>query len=70
MTRPKLRQIPLSTVDLLRPGALTVTMSTDQWDGLLSAMYRAGAVLLELDDDERPVAAYQHPDAEQPGGAA
>jgi hypothetical protein len=37
-------------------------MSTGQWDTLLRAAYDQGWVLLELDDDERPVAAYQRPD--------
>jgi hypothetical protein len=39
-------------------------MSVGQWDGVLAGMYQAGAVLLELDDDERPLAAYQKAGAE------
>jgi hypothetical protein len=34
-------------------------MSIGQWDALLSAFYAQGAILLELDDEERPVAAYR-----------
>lgn len=58
--RPPLRAIPLSQVLPLgvRPD-LYVTMSQGQWDETLAGLYAVGAVLLELDDDERPVAAYQ-----------
>ena len=38
---------------------MTFTMSQNQWDSLLAAAYERGATLLELDDDERPVAAYK-----------
>lgn len=57
MTRPSLREIPIA--DALRPGELTVTMSTGQWDALLQSMYSAGCILLELDDNENPVRAFQ-----------
>jgi hypothetical protein len=58
--RPPLRAVPLSDVLPLGVKAeLVVTMSRGQWDGLLAGMYEAGAMLLELDDEERPVAAYQ-----------
>lgn len=56
--RPTLRRIPLSD-GWLKAGEVTVTMSTGQWDALLANAYEAGFILLELDDDERPVAAYQ-----------
>jgi hypothetical protein len=58
MTRPELRAIPLED-GWLKSGEVTVTMSVGQWDSLLAASYEAGFVLLELDDDERPVRAYQ-----------
>jgi hypothetical protein len=58
MTRPELRAIPLAD-GFLKDGEVTVTMSVGQWDSLLAASYEAGFVLLELDDDERPVRAYQ-----------
>jgi hypothetical protein len=57
-TRPALRPIPLAD-GWLKAGEVTVTMSTGQWDAVLQASYDAGFVLLELDEDERPVAAYQ-----------
>jgi hypothetical protein len=58
VTRPPLRPIPLANGWLVA-GNVTVTMSVGQWDALLAASYEAGFILLELDDDERPVAAYQ-----------
>ena len=35
-------------------------MAEGQWDAMLAAGYQAGVVLLELDDDERPVRAYRN----------
>ena len=60
MTRPLLRSIPLADVLPLgsRP-AVVMTMSRRQWDTLLQGAYDQGLVLLELDAEERPVAAYQ-----------
>ena len=60
MKRPELHRISLSETILsgLRP-SVTVTMSTDQWDSYLAAAYDTGCVLLELDHNEVPVAAYQ-----------
>jgi hypothetical protein len=58
MKRPPLSGIPLSEVKLT-PGSLTITMAVGQWNALLEAGYKQGATLLELDADERPVAAYR-----------
>lgn len=58
MNRPKLHEIPLSHVTL-GPGTLLFTMSVGQWDNLLAAAYQQGHTLLELDDNEQPVAAYR-----------
>ena len=59
MKRPdNLHQIPLNEVTFA-PGTITFTMSVGQWDLLLAEAYRRGHYLLELDDDERPVAAYR-----------
>jgi len=56
-----LRPFPL--VDVLplwsHPGQLVVTMGEGQWDGLLSSAYELGWILLELDEDEKPVRAYR-----------
>ncbi len=70
MRRPELRPIPLepmltALVDLgLPPGTVVMTVSVGQWDMLHDACYKEGAILLELDDDELPVAAYQREVAE------
>jgi hypothetical protein len=61
VTRPPLNRVPLESVDLLRPGQVTVTMSAGQWGALLAAAYAQGGLLLELDDEEFPVAAYRRP---------
>lgn len=58
MTRPQLSEVSLADVLPFRPGFATVTMSIGQWDTLLAAAYGSGWILLELDDDERPVKAY------------
>src|SRR5262249_39520428 len=57
--RPPLHPIPVSSVWPPRRGLAYATMSMSQWDGILQAAYDAGFVLIELDDEERPVAAYR-----------
>ena len=55
-----LRPFPLADVlPLGRPNQLVMTMSVGQWDAMLSAAYNDGWVLLELDEDEKPVRAYR-----------
>ena len=58
MQRPTLKEIPISAVKFER-GTLTFTMSVGQWDNLLAEAYRRGHTLVELDADEKPVAAYR-----------
>jgi len=58
MKRPVLNEVPLSTNILEKPG-VSITMSTGQWDCLLQAGYEAGFLLIELDENERPVKAYR-----------
>lgn len=41
------------------PRARVMTMGSRQWDSMLSAAYSAGWILLEMDDNERPVRAYR-----------
>ena len=62
MKRPKLiktdlRKFLADSLNGEKPGCF-ITMSPGQWDALLSTAYDRGWTLLELDDDERPVAAY------------
>jgi len=52
-----LRPYPLEK--LCEPGSLVVTMGDGQWDALLAAAYAEGWILLELDDDEKPVRAFR-----------
>ena len=55
-----LRPFPLADVlPLGRSGQLVMTMAEGQWDGMLSAAYVAGFILLELDENEQPVRAYR-----------
>ena len=58
MNRPPLHAIPLDAVTF-EPGTITLTMSVGQWDALLAEAYRRGHTLLELDEAERPIAAYR-----------
>ena len=60
-SRPLLNSIPLSDALPLRPGTVNTTMSPGQWDAFLAVVYDEGGTLLELDDDEQPVAAYRRP---------
>ncbi len=57
--RPLLDRLPEIPSDLFAPGQIVVTMSIGQWDEILAAAYQQGCTLLELDDWERPVAAYR-----------
>jgi hypothetical protein len=62
--REQLRRIPLTDALSFKPGTMTLTMSIGQWDTMLQVGYDLGFVLLELDDNEVPIAAYQRPPAE------
>ena len=59
-----LRRVPLDDVLPLRAGVLYITMAEHQWDAALADAYRAGWVLLEVDGDEQPVAAYRRADGD------
>jgi hypothetical protein len=52
---------PIPLADALRQGldACVITMGFGQWDATLSAAYHAGWILLEVDENEVPVRAYQ-----------
>ena len=55
-----LRSIPLAdALDFVTRRECVITMSVGQWDGALAAAYETGWILLELDDNEVPVRAYQ-----------
>jgi hypothetical protein len=57
--KPDLRPIPLADVLPPRPEFIYITMGRKQWDALLATAYEAGWVLLELDQQERPVRAFR-----------
>lgn len=61
MKRPTLNRIAISDAISMRPGTVTITMGRGQWDNILLASYELGYTLVELDDDEKPVAAYRNP---------
>jgi hypothetical protein len=59
-----LHPFPLEQVMRVLAGATEtrlriMTMSSGQWDALLAAAYEDGWVLLEVDEHETPVKAYQ-----------
>ena len=54
-------QFPECASQMALPGIRTVTMSVGQWDPVLQAAYDEGWLLLELDEGERLVGAYQLP---------
>ncbi|MDO8570577.1 MAG: hypothetical protein Q7R97_03250 [Candidatus Daviesbacteria bacterium] len=57
MKRPKLNQISLEGI-YAKPG-FVITMSVGQWDKILEEGYNNhGAILIELDKQEKPIAAY------------
>jgi hypothetical protein len=56
--RPPLRRVPFRSVWPPKPGHCYATMSVGQWNCLLQVMYDAGFVVIELDDAQRPIAAY------------
>jgi len=56
-TTRNLRRVPLP--NLTAPGQKIITMSVGQWDDILMSAYNRGWILLELNDDEEAVAAYQ-----------
>lgn len=60
MKRPRLTEVGMSRI---KESRLVITMSPGQWDGLLDEGYNRGALLVEIDQNEQPVKAYQRPDA-------
>ena len=56
MTRPKLTEVSMSQI---KESRMVITMSPGQWDALLDEGYNRGALLLEIDQSEQPVKAYQ-----------
>jgi hypothetical protein len=61
-TRPKLRRFDLAEALAFRRGSCVITMSENQWDTTLRAAYDSNWILLELDANENPIAAYRAAD--------
>ena len=63
MKRPKLKMMDLKKAieEMLGGGkpCCSITMSTGQWDNLLQISYDHGWILLEVNENEIPVAAYR-----------
>ena len=62
MKQPILNEIPSEqAINHILEGTagLTVTMAPGQWDSLLEAAYDMGAILLEIDEHDKPVKAYR-----------
>ena len=59
MLRHLLEEVELDRIFPLTAAEVIVTMSKGQWDDLLEAAYNQGFILVELDDKERAVWAYQ-----------
>lgn len=59
-TRRNLTSYPLAdALDFVRRRELVITMGVGQWDAMLAAAYEEGWILLEINDDEKPVRAYR-----------
>ena len=56
-----LNRVALADVLPPRRGLCYATKLVNQWDGVLQALYDFGFVILELDDEERPLRAYRRP---------
>ena len=61
MKRPELNEVPLQDAlqKIGKNGTMMITMSVNQWDRYLEFSYQDGWILLELDDDEKPIRAFQ-----------
>lgn len=61
MKRPKLNKIPLNLAlhMMTQSRSISITMSVGQWDALLEASYHANWLLIEMNKNGNPVAAYQ-----------
>jgi hypothetical protein len=60
--RPRLNKVDIKQVfqNILEPNNIMITMRIGQWDNFLEEGYfRQGAILIELDEFEQPIAAYK-----------
>jgi hypothetical protein len=61
---------PYPLADALKKQPRVMTMGEGQWNAMLAAAYEQGWILLELNDEEKPVRAYRraNPDARRTAG--
>ncbi len=59
--RESLHEIPLTewVERACESKVVVATMALDQWDSFLSTVYDSGGILLEVNDDEQLIRAYQ-----------
>ena len=61
--KPKLNEVDLqealAKINGRVKGVIVITMSTGQWDIYLQGIYDMGGILIELNDYEFPIKAYQ-----------
>lgn len=57
--RPRLTPVPVSLVWPPRPGQLTACMERGEWSILFSVFYEVGWVLIEVDEENQILHAYQ-----------
>jgi hypothetical protein len=58
MNRPNLNKIDLKKVLQFKKGII-ITMLTGQWDKILEKIYEENGILLEVNEEEIPIEAYQ-----------
>ena len=58
MNRPNLNKIELKKVLQFKKGII-ITMLTGQWDKILEKIYEENGILLEVNEEEIPIEAYQ-----------
>jgi hypothetical protein len=63
MPRPKLNEIPLSSAVPIRQGTISMTIDVGAWDKWIENAYNMGSVLIEMDQHERPIRAFQKREA-------
>ena len=57
--RPNLNEIPLDSSWPLPSASMSMTIDMGAWDGIIEGAYNAGFVLIELDQHNRPIRAFQ-----------
>jgi hypothetical protein len=59
MIRPLLNEVSLDKVMAIKGPHVTVNVDQGEWDWVRQSFYDQGLIIVELDEDETPVKAYQ-----------